>query len=248
MFKTNNLTQKKTPLSKLFSRVLLVALAFIVILVSACMYAAYLLSHHLMTAEMETYFHLQELANMRLSISILGIILCATLVLVRINLDLQDKKVNERMRLMFEATPLSCSLWDRNHNIIDCNQKTMTLFGLSDKSEFLHKFFALSPQYQPCGKESKQKAYELLEEAFKNGYSSSEYNHQSANGELMPCEIILVRIDYRGEQVVAAYINDLRELKAMLAAVHKTEDNLRLALSVAASHSPEPVFDPAFIR
>jgi len=144
---------------------------------------------------------------------------------------------NRYMNLMFNATPLGCSLWDENFNIIDCNQESARLFNLSDKSEFKEKFRALSPPYQPCGRPSFETALEYIGKAFKEGSCRFDWTHLSANGKPIPCEIILVRVENRGKPIVAAYKRDLSELNATLRAMRKAEDGLKLALVAAEDNA-----------
>jgi len=138
---------------------------------------------------------------------------------------------------MFDATPLSVSLWDMDGNILDCNRESAKLFDLEDKKDFMEHFYRLSPKYQPCGGRSIDMAHEYVQKAFDEGSCRFEWMHLSSGGEELPCEIILVRVEYKGKPTVAAYIRDLSELKATLAAMHKVEDDLRLALVFAEDNA-----------
>jgi PAS domain S-box-containing protein len=133
------------------------------------------------------------------------------------------READERNKIMLDAMPLSCSLIDKNMNLIDCNKEALNLFGISDKHEFLDKFFEFSPQNQPCGRPSKEKAIECINKAFQEGYCRFEWIHQKANGEQIPAEITLVRVKYGEEETVAGYIRDLREMKATLREMRKAE-------------------------
>ncbi len=143
------------------------------------------------------------------------------------------READERTQLMLDATPLCCNLWDRNFNNIDCNQEAVKLFELKDKQEYLERFFELSPEFQPDGRRTDEKALEYIKTAFRDGYCRFEWMHQKLNGEPVPSEITLVRVRYRDDYIVAGYTRDLRELKAMLADMHKVEADLRLARDAA---------------
>ena len=143
------------------------------------------------------------------------------------------REVDEHTELMFEATPLSCSLWDSDCNIIDCNQESARLFNLTDKSDFMENFLNLSPEYQPCGLASRDKAREIIEKAFTDGFCRCEWMHRTLDGETLPCEVILVCVKHKSKPVVAAYIRDMREVSATLEAMRKAEDDLRTALTIA---------------
>ena len=143
------------------------------------------------------------------------------------------READERTQIMLDATPVCANFWDKNHNNIDCNQAAVTLFDLKNKQEYLDRFFDLSPEYQPGGQLSYQVAREKITTAFRDGYCRFEWMHQNLNGEPIPSEITLVRVKHRDDFIVAGYTRDLRELKAMLAEMHKVESDLRLARDAA---------------
>ncbi len=147
------------------------------------------------------------------------------------------READERVQLMLDATPLCCNLWDKNLNNILCNQEAVELFELSNKQEYLDRFFELSPQYQPCGTPSSEKAQEYIRKAFDEGWCRFEWMHQKLNGEPVPSEITLVRVKYKDEYIIAGYTRDLRELKAMLNDMLKVEADLRLARDIAENNA-----------
>ena len=55
--------------------------------------------------------------------------------------------------------------------------------------------------------------------------------HQTYNGKPLPCELILVRVKYKNEYLVAAYVRDLREQKANLAEINEARDAAEAASS-----------------
>jgi len=132
-------------------------------------------------------------------------------------------EVEERARLMLDSMPLSCTLLNADAVVIDCNQESVSLFGLSSKQEYLDRFYDLSPEYQPNGELSKNKVPGLIKKTIEIGYYRFEWNHQKLNGTPIPAEVTLVRVRYRGEYVVLAYIRDLRELVAMTTEKTKAE-------------------------
>jgi signal transduction histidine kinase/CheY-like chemotaxis protein/HPt (histidine-containing phosphotransfer) domain-containing protein len=137
--------------------------------------------------------------------------------------SIKMREADERTQIMFDSAPLGIFFWDKNHNIIDCNQEAVNLFNLASKQEFIDKFFYMSPEYQPGGFLSKDKGPGLVARALEEGYSRFEWMHQKLNGELIPAEITCIRVKHRDEDTVIEYIRDLREQKAMLAEMRKAE-------------------------
>ncbi len=145
----------------------------------------------------------------------------------------ETREADERTRIMLDATPLCCNFWDENYNNVDCNEEAARLFELGSKQEYLDRFSELSPEYQPNGRTSAECALGHIRTAFETGYDRFEWMHQKLNGEPIPAEITLVRVKRGDKFIVAGYTRDLRELKAFLAEIRKTEEELRRARDLA---------------
>jgi PAS domain S-box-containing protein len=133
------------------------------------------------------------------------------------------READEYTKVLFDATPLSCYMIDNTFRPLECNQETVGLFGLANKQMFIEKHSELSPEYQPSGELSSEKMAKYITEAFQEGYSRFEWTHQKLDGEQIPTEISLVRVRFKGENAVAGYVRDLRELKAMVAEMRRAE-------------------------
>ena len=133
------------------------------------------------------------------------------------------READERMQIMIDTAPFCAIFWDKNMNLIDCNQEAVKMFGLSNKREYMEKISMLSPEYQPDGILSNVKGAELILKALDEGYARCEWMHKKIDGELIPSDIIFVRVMYKDEFIVIEYIRDLREQQAMLAETRKAE-------------------------
>jgi diguanylate cyclase (GGDEF)-like protein len=128
----------------------------------------------------------------------------------------EEEKIHqaeEYTKLMLDATPLSIQLWNNTLDIIDCNEAAVSLFGVESKQEFINRFHEFSPEFQPDGQNSYEKGRMHLEKTFNKGYNVFDWMHRMPDGTLIPAEVTLVRVKYRGIYVVAGYIKDLRVLK-----------------------------------
>ena len=144
------------------------------------------------------------------------------------------READERTRLMLDATPLCCNLWNRDFVNIDCNEEAVKLFELKDKQEYLDRFFELSPEYQPDGRLSSEKAQENIAAAFRSGRIVFEWMHQKLDGTPVPSEITLVRVKYEGGYIVAGYTRDLRDYKKMMGEIAYKDKLLHTVNDVAA--------------
>ena len=153
------------------------------------------------------------------------------------NMMNEIRETDEYSLLMFDSTPMSCALWNADLQIINCNLAALRLFGVVNKEEFNTRFTELAPEFQPNGELSKKAICEKLKSAFKDKTIRFEWIHRLSGGELMPCEVTLVRVKHKDEHLVAGYTRDLREQKAHLFEIEQSQESLRLALDVAESAS-----------
>ena len=152
-------------------------------------------------------------------------------------INAQAAKIQEehvRARLLLNATPLACRLWNREHEIFACNEESVVLFKLKDENEFMNRYFELSPKYQPDGQCSHTKAITVLNKAFDEGRCVIEWMNQLLDGTPMPTEVTLVRVPYGNDYVVAGYTRDLREHKKMMKEIEQRDNLLNTVNRVAS--------------
>ena len=155
---------------------------------------------------------------------VLGLIFAIILCSILLSMTYSKKRAEERTRIMLNTTPLCANFWNEKFQNIDCNEEALRLFGLSSKKEYLTNFFEFSPEYQPDGRLSKDKALEFVKKGFEEGYFRFEWMHRKMSGELIPCEVTLVRVNYRKGYMVAGYTRDLREIKAIMAKMREADE------------------------
>ena len=146
----------------------------------------------------------------------------------KIAAQLQD--ANTRGRIIFEKAPLTIAFWSDNFEVIDINDECVKMFGLEDKSEYREKFFSLSPTLQPCGTPSHKKAREMNELALEKGFLVFDWMHCTAKGEIFPCEITSVRIQYHGKPALVIYVRDMREILASQERIREANERVQLML------------------
>ncbi|MDR3214245.1 MAG: diguanylate cyclase [Azoarcus sp.] len=158
-------------------------------------------------------------------------------------LEKQLRITYERIRIMLEATPLCATIWDSQANLLDCNEGAVRMLNAPDKAYVLEHFFgALCPETQPNGESSATAAPRYMREALENGQAHFLWTHQTAQGEPVPAQATMRRI--RGEDgndYVAAYCFDLREIKAKEAETR--EANARALVMLNAIQTACILFD-----
>ena len=169
----------------------------------------------------EYYKSVSQIANILIFIAF---ILALGLSSILLSIVSAKKKAEERIQVMLDATPFCADFWDKNFNVIDCNQESLKLFGCSTKKEYIDRFSEFSPEYQLDGRLSREKGKEILAKAFEEGYAKNEWIHRKSSGELIPCEVTFVRVSHRDDYIVCAYTQDLREQKAMIAKMREADE------------------------
>jgi len=178
----------------------------------------------------------------------IGLLRSASLMIVNaINRNLQDIEIqeeNKRTQLLLDSSPYAAHFWDESHNMVDCNQAAVNLFDLTDKQEYIDKYFDLTPKYQPDGQRSKIKLGKLINETYEKGYNRSEWMRQKLNGESLPVEVTYVRVEYKGRNLIASYCRDLREHKKIM----KDLESAQLTTSTMFEANPHIniLFDNSF--
>ena len=107
-----------------------------------------------------------------------------------------EKKMSTLLKTMLNTVPLGITLIDENLRCIDCNESSLSLFKC-DKQYYLEHFFELSPEYQPDGSKSCEKAKAFLKMAFDGEKIATEWTHRKRTGECFPAELTLIRIRHR---------------------------------------------------
>ncbi len=129
-------------------------------------------------------------------------------------LEAQKEKMEEELNaIVSENMPLSVTFWNKDGDIIDCNQETLRMFGFTTKEEYIDNFSLLSPNYQPDGRNSQEAVAQNHITVLEKGYCRFEWMHNDSDGELIPSEVFHVRTSLGGEAIVLSYVKDLRDIK-----------------------------------
>jgi len=140
-------------------------------------------------------------------------------------------RANERARVLMEKTPLCVRLWNRNSEMIDCNELAIKLFGFRNKQECLERYSELDPEYQPDGQLSAVVVKDYIKEVFETGVCEFQYTYKMPDGSLMPADVIYIRVEYENDYALAEYIRDMREHDKMMNEINKTTSELEIAMS-----------------
>ena len=94
------------------------------------------------------------------------------------------------------------------------NPATVKMFGVKDEAEFTSLGpWQVSPEVQPDGRPSAEKAMEMMETAMREGSHFFEWTHKRLNGEEFPATVLLTRMELAGQALLQATVRDISEWK-----------------------------------
>ena len=117
-------------------------------------------------------------------------------------------------RLLFERSA-DAILIIAGDKFVDCNASAVKMFRYENKRDVLDKHPAeLSPEQQPDGSSSHEKAYEMFAIAFKRGSHRFEWAHMRADGDIFPVEVSLTSITDDNQNMLHVILRDITEEKS----------------------------------
>ena len=120
---------------------------------------------------------------------------------------------------------------------VACNQATVEMLRYRSRDELLQTHPSeLSPEFQPDGRRSFEKANEMMAIATEKGSHRFEWDHQRADGEVFPVEVLLTAVPIEGGRMLHVVWRDLtgrRRLEAELLQANKLQALGRLSSGIA---------------
>ncbi|MCL4208430.1 PAS domain S-box protein [Patescibacteria group bacterium] len=162
-------------------------------------------------------------------------------------LDQQTVKRNEvKFRTTFNNANDAMFIMQAKR-FIDCNKKTLAMYGLTDKKEIVgHTPVEYSPIKQPDGMSSGRKALQYLHRAEAGRPQRFYWQHKKKNGELFDVEVSLNRFYLNDEQYLLASVRDvtdeLRVKKLLAASEQRFRSVVENAQAIIFALSPDGKF------
>ncbi len=107
---------------------------------------------------------------------------------------------------------------------VDCNEATVRMLRYESREQVLETHPAqLSPPTQPDGRDSYEKANEMIALAFQKGSHRFEWEHVRANGEVFPVEVLLTAVQRGDERILHVVWRDITERKQLEAHLRQSQ-------------------------
>jgi PAS domain S-box-containing protein len=140
---------------------------------------------------------------------------------------LQESEV--RFRCLFEsARDAIMTLEPPSWRFTSGNPATVQMFGARNEAEFVARGpWELSPERQPDGRASDEKARAMIETAVREGFHVFKWTHRRIGGEDFPAEVLLTRMEQGGEVLLQAIVRDITERKRAEEELRRAEQKYR---------------------
>jgi PAS domain S-box-containing protein len=118
-----------------------------------------------------------------------------------------------RFRMLFEKSrDALMTLAPPTWRFTSGNPATLALLGARDEAELVSQGpWHYSPEHQPDGRVSADKAKEMIETAMREGSHFFEWTHRRLSGEDFPATVLLTRIEIDGSPFLQATVRDESE-------------------------------------
>jgi diguanylate cyclase (GGDEF)-like protein/PAS domain S-box-containing protein len=128
-----------------------------------------------------------------------------------------ERKLREseaRYRSLVDSAPEAIAVLDpRTGRFADANDKALKLFKVSRAKLLAGGPNDISPLVQPDGSATSEASRARIEAVLEGREECFEWVHRDADGQHIPCEVRLARIEFNGRAMVRASMIDIRDRK-----------------------------------
>ncbi|MFD3003113.1 PAS domain S-box protein [Pontibacter toksunensis] len=139
--------------------------------------------------------------------------------------QLQQQLINteDKYRLLFESSYDAILLF-KDGVVVECNEKAIEFFRCTREDLIGHSPAAFSPELQPDGSNSVQKAEYLMQEVLATGKPMTfEWKNRRKDGTLLDAEISVSRLTINGDHYIQAFKRDITQRKQAQMAKRREE-------------------------
>jgi diguanylate cyclase (GGDEF)-like protein/PAS domain S-box-containing protein len=130
----------------------------------------------------------------------------------------EEQRAALRFKRLFSASPDPVWIIE-NNRFVDCNDAAVAMLGYTSREDLLNTHPSkLSPEFQPDGRRSFEKAEAMMALAMRNGLHRFEWVHSRADGRDFDAEVTLARLEIGGNHTIYCTWRDITERKRAEAA------------------------------
>lgn len=123
------------------------------------------------------------------------------------------KQESNKYRDFFKKS-VDAMLIIEDYTFVDCNRAAARMLGYDNKNEMINTHPSeLSPEYQPDGQLSFEKAKAIMDFTYERGAYLFEWIHRKKNGEDIPVEVSLTAISTKDKKILHTVWRDISARK-----------------------------------
>ena len=142
------------------------------------------------------------------------------------HIQLALRESERKYRALYENAGEAIFLM-RNDRFIDCNARTLAIFGCQRDQIIGAPPYRFSPPFQPDGRPSEEKAREKINLALKEGFQFFDWEHCRLDQAPFSAEVSLTRLELDGESLLQAIVRDVTERKKAEEQIRRLHENLQ---------------------
>ncbi len=142
---------------------------------------------------------------------------------------------NAIYKALFENSPYAILIIEEER-FIDCNSAAANMLRFSSKQALLDRYSGghrkgtlrahpgeFSPPKQSDGRDSFEKADEMMQIAIEEGNNRFEWDHVRADGEIFPVEVVLTAVDHDPHPIIYVMWHEITERRKLEQALRQTQ-------------------------
>ncbi len=123
----------------------------------------------------------------------------------------------EQLLDMIDSTPMCINVVNENADSVYCNKYTLDLYKVTSIEEYCDKFYDMTPEKQPNGKNSKLAFAEYVLLAIEKGEIHFNWLDLKRTGEEIPLYISIYRLNHKDDQGRELLLSTMQDLSPQLA-------------------------------
>jgi two-component system, cell cycle sensor histidine kinase and response regulator CckA len=133
-------------------------------------------------------------------------------------------------RALFDNAREAMMVLAADGRCLTANAATVELFGADGREAVSGlALWEVSPPLQPDGRDSAEKAKEMIGAVLQNGFHTFEWRCQTLGGRQIHAAVTLSRVELAGQRLIHATVRDLTHTEEALAVLRDKDERLRLA-------------------
>lgn len=138
----------------------------------------------------------------------------------------EQKKTEQKYQRLFENANDGIFLMEGDQ-FVECNDEVCKIYGCSKQEIIGCTPMDFSPEFQPDGRRSDEKAHDKIGKALAGDPQVFEWKHKKKNGEPIDTEVSLNSLELGDNVYVQAIVRDLTEQKKAQEKLRKSEEMFR---------------------